>query len=58
MTLRLANVRSLTVRLRDAGFRKGQRGTLHVTTDGPTAVHLCGRVVYLSKGQSTVHFRV
>jgi hypothetical protein len=57
MTLKLANVRSLTLLLRDAGFRNGQRGTLRVTTDGPTTVHLGGRVVYLGKGQSTVRFR-
>jgi hypothetical protein len=55
--LKLANVGSLTLLLRDAGFRKGQRGTLRVTTGGPTAIYLGGRVVYLGKGQSTVHFR-
>ncbi|HVT20914.1 MAG TPA: prolyl oligopeptidase family serine peptidase [Mycobacteriales bacterium] len=57
ITLRLTNVRALTVLPRAAGFRHGQTGTLRVTTDGPATVHLPGRTLHLDKGRSTSRFR-
>ena len=56
ITLLLTNVRSLTVLLHAGGFQTGQRGTLQVTTDGTTTLHLGGRTVHLSKGPTTVRF--
>jgi poly(3-hydroxybutyrate) depolymerase len=54
--LHLHNVRSLTVRLPAAGFSYGQHGALHVTTDGPTTIHLGGRTVHIAKGTHVVRF--
>jgi predicted esterase len=56
ITLRLVNVRRLTVLLGAAGFRQGGHGTLRVTTDGPTTLRFGSRTVSLAKGNTTVHF--
>ena len=56
MNLNLTNVDTLTVLLHAAGFHRGQHGTLHVTTDGPTVVRLAHRTIQLVKGRATVHF--
>ncbi|HWC33506.1 MAG TPA: peptidase [Mycobacteriales bacterium] len=56
MTLRLTNVKALTLLLRAAGFHRGQAGTLHVVTDAPTTLRLAGHSVHLAKGHTTVHF--
>jgi poly(3-hydroxybutyrate) depolymerase len=56
ITLKLANVKALTLLLGAAGFPHGQHGTLRVVTDGPTTLHLGDRVLHLPKGHSTLHF--
>jgi hypothetical protein len=59
--LHLHNVRSLTVLLRGAGFRHGQRGKLRIRTDGRTRVNLRrssghDRVLHLTKGSRPLQF--
>ncbi|HVU61579.1 MAG TPA: alpha/beta hydrolase-fold protein [Mycobacteriales bacterium] len=56
ITLRLTNVRALTVLVHAAGFDPGRDGRLQVNTDGRTSLQLGNRTVVLSKGSTTVHF--
>ncbi|MGN6474167.1 MAG: prolyl oligopeptidase family serine peptidase [Mycobacteriales bacterium] len=56
LTLRLTNVKSLTVLLHAAGFSPGQAGTLRVTSDGSAVLHLRDRTVRVTKGHTTVRF--
>lgn len=56
LRLRLSNVAALRVLLADAGFRRGARGVLDVSTDGPTRIRLGGRSVRLIGGRHTVRF--
>jgi pimeloyl-ACP methyl ester carboxylesterase len=57
ITLHLRNVRSLAVLLRDAGFRHGTVGHLHVTTDGRTAIALGNRIHRFATGTHVIRFR-
>lgn len=56
ITLRLTNVKKLTVLLRAAGFAHGQAGRMHVTSDGQATLRLGDRVVRLPKGRTAVRF--
>jgi hypothetical protein len=62
ITLRLTNVRALTVQLHAAGFDAGRhgtrRGTLRVTSDGPATLRLGDRTVHVTKGTTAVRFTV
>jgi pimeloyl-ACP methyl ester carboxylesterase len=54
--LHLTNVRSLRVRLRDAGFGEGEHGRLRITTDGPVVIDLGNRTLHLRSGSHVVTF--
>jgi hypothetical protein len=54
--LHLTNVGSLRVLLGGAGFRPGSKGTLEVTTDGPTTIRLGDQVVQVGSGEHVVPF--
>ena len=56
ITLALTNVSSLTILLAQAGFVRGQHGSLHVHSDGPVTVTLGTRVLTLPGGDSEVAF--
>jgi pimeloyl-ACP methyl ester carboxylesterase len=56
LRLRLANVRSLSVLLHAAGFRRGSHGKLRVKTDGATTIRLGHRHVHVAKGRHVVRF--
>jgi hypothetical protein len=55
--LRLTNVRSLRVLVHAAGFRPGEAGRLHVTSDGPTVIRLGGRTIHVKQGDHVVPFQ-
>ncbi|HVY09938.1 MAG TPA: prolyl oligopeptidase family serine peptidase [Mycobacteriales bacterium] len=57
ITLTLTNVRALEVLLHGAGFRHGEHGTLHVTSDGAAVIRLGHRAVHVAKGRTTISFR-
>jgi dienelactone hydrolase len=54
LDLDLRNVASLTVDAAAAGFRPGERITVHVVTDGPVTVGVSGHTLTFAAGESRI----